>query len=69
MKTGDVVAVIANPIAYGIDHVFGTNLSNCLGCKQSIQKLNDGVPIWDVFYDRFFPKVNPKEQTNATNNN
>lgn len=42
---GDVVAKVARPIAKAIDHVAGTNLQNCGGCKSRQERLNQKFPI------------------------
>lgn len=42
---GDVVALVAQPIAKTIDKVFHTNVAGCGGCKQRQQKLNELVPF------------------------
>jgi hypothetical protein len=47
MKPGDAIATVAQPIARGIDYVFGTDVQNCQGCKGRQQFAND-------LYDRFF---------------
>lgn len=41
---GDMVASVAQPIAKALDHVFGTDIQNCGGCKQRQEKLNDLFP-------------------------
>lgn len=42
---GDAVAVVAQPIARGIDKVFGTNVQGCGGCKKRQEYLNKAVPF------------------------
>ena len=42
---GDVVAVVAQPIAAAFDAVAGTNLKTCGGCKQRQERLNELVPF------------------------
>jgi hypothetical protein len=49
MKPGDAIATVAQPIARGIDYVFGTDIQNCQGCKGRQQFAN-------ALYDRFFNK-------------
>jgi hypothetical protein len=49
MKPGDALATVAQPIARGIDYIFGTDVQNCPGCKGRQQYVN-------AFYDRFFNK-------------
>jgi hypothetical protein len=49
MKPGDAIATVAQPIARGIDYVFGTDIQNCQGCKGRQQYVNS-------IYDRFFNK-------------
>jgi hypothetical protein len=46
---GDKIATFAQPIARGIDYVFGTDIQNCQGCKGRQQYVNS-------IYDRFFNK-------------
>jgi hypothetical protein len=59
MKKGDVITVIAQPIAKGIDWALNTDLSNCTGCKTMGTNLNNGMNLADAFFDRFWPQ--PKE--------
>lgn len=42
---GDLVAVVAQPIAKGIDHVFGTDIQHCKGCMSRQSILNHLVPF------------------------
>ncbi len=42
---GDIVAKIAQPIAMGLDMVFGTDLQNCGGCKERQEALNKQFPL------------------------
>lgn len=42
---GDLVAMIANPIARAIDAVAGTNVAGCGGCRQRQEKLNEKLPF------------------------
>lgn len=42
---GDVVAFIAQPIARGLDMIFGTDLENCGGCKERREALNEALPF------------------------
>jgi hypothetical protein len=49
MKPGDAIATVAQPIARGIDYIFGTDIQNCQGCKGRQQFANS-------LYDRFFSK-------------
>lgn len=42
---GDVVALIANPIAKTLDAVAQTNISGCGGCAQRQAALNKAVPF------------------------
>lgn len=42
---GDVVAVVAQPIARAIDRAAGTNVAGCSGCKKRQDALNDLVPF------------------------
>ena len=47
VKPGDAIATVAQPIARGIDYIFGTDVQNCQGCKGRQQFAN-------ALYDRFF---------------
>jgi hypothetical protein len=42
---GDVVAIVAQPIARVIDSVTGTNIRKCGGCKDRQAALNRAVPF------------------------
>ena len=42
---GDAVAVVANPIALGIDAILGTQISNCGGCRKRQDALNRAMPL------------------------
>ncbi len=54
MKLGDAIAVIAQPIARGIDAVTGTEIAGCSGCKKMRDNLNSGMSIRDAIYQRWF---------------
>src|SRR4029077_8092506 len=54
MKPGDAIATVAQPIARGIDYVFGTDIQNCQGCKGRQQYVNS-------IYDRFFTRSQKSE--------
>jgi hypothetical protein len=54
MKPGDAIATVAQPIARGIDYVFGTDIQNCQGCKGRQQFAN-------ALYDRFFTRSQKSE--------
>jgi hypothetical protein len=56
MKTGDVIATVAQPFAWTVDSVFGTDWQNCNGCHQMRNNLNSGMNLADAFYDRFWPQ-------------
>jgi hypothetical protein len=67
MKLGDVISSIATPVARAIG-------ADCIDpetrdlrpdspCGRARSQLNAGIPIWDVFYDRFFSS-NQKEKGN-----
>ena len=49
MKPGDAIAIVAQPIARGIDYVFGSDIQHCQGCKGRQEYVNS-------LYDRFFNK-------------
>ena len=40
LKLGDAFEVVAQPIAKGIDLVFGSSLQDCGGCAKRKDKLN-----------------------------
>lgn len=42
---GDLVAKFAQPVAKGIDAMFGTNVQGCGSCAKRQQKLNEIVPF------------------------
>jgi hypothetical protein len=42
---GDVVAMVAQPMAKMIDRIAGTNLANCAGCGNRQDALNKVVPF------------------------
>lgn len=42
---GDIVYMIANPIAFAADALLGTNIQGCRGCGQRQDSLNQAVPI------------------------
>jgi len=42
---GDVVAVVAQPIAKAIDRVAGTKIQGCNSCQRRREALNKAVPI------------------------
>ena len=56
MKPGDAIASVAQPIARGIDYLFGTDIQNCGGCKKRQEFAN-------AFYDHFFNKQQTKGVT------
>jgi hypothetical protein len=45
---GDLVALVAQPIAQAIDRAVGTDLANCGGCKGRQKALNGAVPFGSV---------------------
>jgi len=42
---GDVVAIVAQPVAMAIDAVAGTDLANCGGCQARQEALNKAFPM------------------------
>lgn len=42
---GDVVAIIAQPIAKAIDRVAGTNIRRCRACRRRRGKMNQLFPF------------------------
>lgn len=57
---GDKIEKVAKPVAKVIDTVFNTDLQNCGGCNQMKHDLNNGIPLWDALYDRFWSKQEDK---------
>lgn len=45
---GDAVAAVAKPAAKVIDAVAGTNLSNCAGCADRQEALNNAIPFGEA---------------------
>ena len=65
MKKGDVIAAAAQPIARGVDWLFGTDWQNCGGCHQMQTNLNAGMGLADAVIARFWSnKQQPTEETN-----
>ncbi len=54
MQFGDKIAVVAQPIAKGVDNIFGTNIAGCGGCKKMQQNLNAGMSISNAVIERWF---------------
>ena len=42
---GDLVAVIAQPVARALDRLLKTKLKDCGGCKERQDELNEKVPF------------------------
>ena len=42
---GDIVAIVAQPIARAIDAIAGTNIANCGGCAKRRQAMNEAMPL------------------------
>lgn len=51
---GDKIAVVAQPIAKGLDAMFHTNVAGCGGCNQMQQNLNAGMSISSAVMERWF---------------
>ncbi len=51
---GDKIALIAQPIARGIDAIAGSNVAGCSGCDKMKQNLNSGMSLQDAIYERWF---------------
>ena len=62
MKKGDVISVIAKPVAKVVDAVFGTDIQHCAGCDKMQKDLNSGKRFADAIYDRFWPTTNKQEK-------
>lgn len=56
MEKGDLIALVAQPIARGIDSVFATNLRGCPGCKTMQNNLNLGMSLTDAVIERWFKR-------------
>lgn len=63
MKTGDAIATVAQPIARGIDYLFGTDIEHCSGCKRMQNNLNAGMSFAGAIYDRFWHSDNNNKET------
>jgi hypothetical protein len=55
MKPGDAIATVAQPIAHGIDTLFGTDIAGCTSCQERKDLLNQGEYI-RAFYTFFKSK-------------
>ena len=53
MKKGNAIATVAQPIARGVDAVFGTNIAGCSSCKQMRDNLNSGMSFSQALLERF----------------
>lgn len=42
---GDIVAIVAQPIARAIDSVAGTSIQTCGACQRRREKLNQAFPL------------------------
>jgi hypothetical protein len=60
VKKGDIFAAGAQPIAKGIDWIFGTDIQGCSGCKGMQNNLNQGMSLADAVIARWFSS---KQQT------
>ncbi len=56
MKTGDLIATIAQPIAKGLDAVLGTDVQGCSSCKKMQANLNSGMSLTDAIIERLKKK-------------
>lgn len=65
MKPGDAIATVAQPIARGIDWMFGTDIQNCTGCSERQSMLNEGRYA-DAFYNFLFGKTQQTEENKTT---
>lgn len=52
MKTGDAIHAFANPIALGIDAIWGSDLAGCQGCNKMRENLNAGMSFWEAVKQR-----------------
>ena len=66
---GDKIALVATPIALTIDHIWGTDLEHCSGCKKSQALLNQDSSLSGIAFavaDRIKYELNKrKEKQNA----
>ncbi len=65
VKTGNVIATVAKPIAKTIDYFLGTDIQHCSGCKRMQNNLNIRMNFADAMYDRFWPSKDKEEEQNA----
>ncbi len=63
IRVGDAIATVAQPIARGIDWIFGTNVAGCVGCKEMQRNLNAGMSFAGAIYDRFWSSKQTKQET------
>ncbi len=54
MKLGDAIATVAQPIARGIDAIWGSDLARCSGCSKMRENLNAGMSVQDAIIERWF---------------
>ncbi len=59
MRLGDAVATFAQPIARGVDAVFGTDIQHCAGCAGRQQRFNQ-------ISDQLFALLSRRAQDNDT---
>ncbi len=62
MKTGDAIHAFVNPVALGIDAIWGSDLANCTGCRTMRDNLNSGMSLQDAVYQRWFAAKQQGEQ-------
>ncbi len=60
MKTGDAIHAFANPIAKGIDAIWGSDLANCSGCSKMRDNLNAGMSFWEAVKQRISATADKK---------
>lgn len=72
LKLGDAVSFVATPIARALHLDCIDPETNDLRaespCAKAKQQLNMGVPLWSVFYDRFFSSNNNNEKETMETN-
>jgi hypothetical protein len=65
---GDLISSVATPIARALHMDCIDPETNDLRpespCAKAKNQLNQGVPVWDVFYERFFGQPEKKEEKN-----
>jgi hypothetical protein len=62
VKRGDLIAVVAQPIAKVIDGIFYTDIQHCGGCHTMQENLNSGMSVPEALYERFYDEARRKRK-------